>query len=142
MQTSIYAILILTISALIFTGAVSATTNEVDIISDFSGERILINTLTTTPIIELRDTDGDGAVGPIIDFVNDNVADFDARIILINDGLLRFSGASIEITNGFFRSDNLGEQVVFNGDPVNPRIELRDLDGDGNAPYIDFSNGQ
>ena len=140
MQIPTYVMFILVISAFSVSGMVSATTNTDDIISDFSGEQIRINTLTTTPLLELRDNDGDGVVGPIIDFVNDDTSDFDARIILITDDLLRFSGASLEIPDGFFRSGFSGEEVVFNGNPINARIELRDRDGDGQTPFIDFSN--
>jgi hypothetical protein len=33
-----------------------------------------------------------------------------------------------------------GEEVMMTGDTNNPSIELRDLDGDGHVPFIDFSN--
>ncbi|MEK6609268.1 MAG: hypothetical protein AABZ30_16550, partial [Myxococcota bacterium] len=36
--------------------------------------------------------------------------------------------------------DSLGERLVLNADPLHPSIEMRDTDGDGLQPYIDFSN--
>lgn len=68
-------------------GAISSSNN---------GETILINSDANNPSIELRDTDGTGLM-PYIDFSNDAVTDFDARLILRKDYILTLEGADFEI---------------------------------------------
>jgi hypothetical protein len=59
-----------------------------------SGESITMGLSTTTPDIEMRDTDSDGRT-PYIDFSNDANTDYDVRIRLAGDNGLAIEGGSL-----------------------------------------------
>jgi uncharacterized protein YaiE (UPF0345 family) len=61
-----------------------------------SGETVQIGADSNAPGVELRDTDGTGLT-PYIDFSNDSLIDYDARILLTANDNLRISGADLEI---------------------------------------------
>jgi len=119
-----FRIILLGDDAISFQGA------KIDV--DLNGEFVSINTDVNNPTIEFRDADGDGGF-PFIDFSNDAVSDFDARMILTGDDAFDIQGTTLNVLFG-------GELVSINTDSFNPSIELRDTDGDGGFPFIDFSN--
>ncbi|MBN2542984.1 hypothetical protein JXI42_08990 [bacterium] len=48
--------------------------------------------------------------------------------------------AKLDVQNGGIKTLWSGEEVTINGETGNPSIELRDTDGSGLTPFIDFSN--
>jgi hypothetical protein len=88
------------------------------------GEIIDINTDGNNPSIEMRDNDGTGLT-PFIDFSNDGVIDYDARIRLTGDDYL-----SIEGTNVGIGTTSPGQALDVNG-----RIRI------GNAQTEFYSTG-
>lgn len=40
------------------------------------------------------------ALGPYVDFINDNTGDYDARLVLVSDALMQLTGAGLRISEG------------------------------------------
>ena len=66
------------------------------IVSNNAGEQVEINKDKNNPGIELRSIDKKGLT-PYIDFSNDAKANFDGRLMLVNDNLLRVAGADLQV---------------------------------------------
>ena len=72
----------------------------------YNGERVDINTDSGHPAIQLRDNDADGRT-PYIDFSNDPDSDYDGRIILVEDDLLRIDGADLAVQKNIILSGDI-----------------------------------